>query len=483
MTESAKTIAILGAGVAGLAAAKTLKQYGFDVSIYETRSELGGVWTNNYRSLCVLEPKWVYGYPDWPWPSETPLYPPAKHVRDYLADYAEHFGISDCIRLNSRIVEVALTDEEQWRIVAEIDGERESAEYDYFVMAPGMFNLKKSADWPGKDKFEGQLIHSSEFRDGTLIDGKKVVIVGFSRSAMDIAVDIVDEADSVTVLHRSIRWPVPEKILGLIRNHVLLFARWPTHFAPPWIRPGNTARFLHGRMKGGVNVFWKFFEFLLSAQFRLKRHNLIPDRPIKLDLFTNLYIAPPRFFGLIGEGKIGTRPYEIESFEKNGVRLTSGEYLQADIILYATGWRHDYSYLPSNMLTKIYDQDGMHLYRHMLHPALPGFAFIGGVQGINSATLYAIQSTWLARYLVGKFSLPAADDQLAEIAALREWNRSFVTERPNRSQILNLHQLPYIDDLMDDMGFKKRRKSWLADQFVPYRSADYAEVTASLNPH
>ena len=482
MAKVTKTIAVLGAGVAGLATAKTLKQYGFDITVYEARSELGGVWANNYRSLRVLEPKWVYGYPDWPWPQETPLFPPAQDVRSYLASYAEHFGIRDCIRLNSRVVEATLSNNGQWRIVAQCNGERESADYDYFVIAPGMFNLKKSSDWPGQDTFEGQVIHSSEFRDGIQIAGKKVVIVGFSRSAMDIAVDIVDEADSVTVLHRSIRWPVPEKILGLIRNHVLLFARWPTHFAPPWIRPDKTTRFLHNKLKGGVNFFWKFFEVLLSTQFRLKQRNLVPERPIKLDLFTNLYIAPPRFFKLVGDGKIGSQAHEIESFEKNGVRLVNGDFLPADIVLYATGWRHDYSYLPADWLAKIYDQDGMHLYRHMIHPALPGFAFIGGVQGINSATLYAMQATWLARCLSGKFSLPTADDQLTEIEALKAWNRSFVTERPNRSQILNLHQLPYIDDLMDDMGLEKRRKNWLVDQFVPYRSTDYAEVSATVNP-
>ena len=92
MSRSSKSVAVLGAGVAGLAAAKTLTQYGFDVTVYEARSEPGGVWANNYRSLCVLEPKWVYGYPDWPWPADTPLYPPAEHVRRYLADYAERVG-------------------------------------------------------------------------------------------------------------------------------------------------------------------------------------------------------------------------------------------------------------------------------------------------------------------------------------------------------------------------------------------------------
>jgi cation diffusion facilitator CzcD-associated flavoprotein CzcO len=482
MDGEAKSIAVLGAGVAGLATAKTLKQYGYDVIIYEVCSALGGVWANNYRSLCVLEPKWVYGYPDWPWPRETPLYPPASHVRDYLESYAEHFGIRDRIRLNARVVEATPTNDGRWRIVAESNGERDSAEYDYFVMAPGMFNLKKMPDWPGTETFEGELIHSSEFRDGEQVGGKNVVIVGFSRSAMDIAVDIVDEAESVTVLHRSIRWPVPEKILGLIRNHVLLFARWPTHFAPPWIRPGRAARFLHGPLRGGVNLFWKFFEVLLSTQFRLNQHNLVPDRPIKLDLFTNLYIAPPRFFGLVGDGAIGTRHSEIESFENDGVRLTNGELLPADLVLCATGWRHDYSFLAPDLLVQIYDADGMHLYRHMLHPALPGFAFVGGVQGINSATLYAMQATWLARCFKGEFALPSAEEQLAEIEALKAWNRSFVTERPNRAQILNLHQLPYLDDLMDDMGLEKRRKPLLADQFVPYRSMDYAAVTAGTNP-
>lgn len=482
MIGGAKSIAVLGAGVAGLAAAKTLKQYDCEVTVYEARSALGGVWANNYRSLRVLEAKWVYGYPDWPWPPETPLYPSASHVRDYLESYASHHAIRDFIRFDTRIVEAAPTDAGRWRILAESNGERDTAEYDYFVMAPGMFNLKKMPDWPGRETFAGEVIHSSEFRDGEQVAGKNVVIVGFSRSAMDIAVDIVGEAASVTLLHRSIRWPVPEKILGLIRNHVLLFARWPTHFAPPWIRPGKTAKLLHGPLRGGVSLFWKFFELLLSAQFRLQRRNLVPDRPIKLDLFTNLYVAPPRFFGLLGDGTIGSRRSEIESFEKRGVRLASGESVPADLVICATGWQHDYSFLPAELLAQIYDADGMHLYRHMLHPALPGFAFIGGVQGINSATLFAMQATWLARCIKGEFSLPPDQAQLAEIEALKAWNKTFVSARPNRSQILNLHQLPYIDDLMDDMGLEKQRKPAVANQFAPYRSVDYATVTASTHP-
>ena len=215
----------------------------------------------------------------------------------------------------------------------------------------------------------------------------------------------------------------------------------------------------------------------------MKSRNLKPDRPIKLDLFTNLYITPKHFFSLVGKRMIRSVRSSIEAFEKDSIRTSDGERIPADIVISATGWQHDYSFLPQDLLDRIYDEDGMHLYRHMVHPTLPGFAFVGGVQGINSATCYAIQATWVARNLTGQLSLPSSQEQLDEIKRLKLWNQSFVTKRPNRSQILNLHQLPYIDDLMIDMGLKKGRKNFLLDQIVPYRSVDYRDVVATTQPH
>ena len=167
----------------------------------------------------------------------------------------------------------------------------------------------------------------------------------------------------------------------------------------------------------------------------------------------------------------------------DAIKLSNGKSVKADLVICATGWKHDYSFLAADLLDRIYDDDGMHLYRHMVHPQLPDMAFVGGVQGINSATLFAIQATWVAACFSGRLALPGAQQQLDEIESLKAWNRKFVTSRPNRSQILNLHQLPYIDDLMTDMGLKKQRKPFLLDQFLPYESVDYADVVGSSQPH
>ena len=483
MASVVKSVAILGAGVAGLTTAKMLKQYGLEVTVYEAKAELGGVWASGYKSLGVQEPSCVYGIPDWPWPAGTPLYPAAEHVRSYLDEYARHFGIFECIKFNTKIVKAIPGQQGRWKIESETSSEVDSAEFDFFIMSPGMFNLAKLPNWSGMENFAGEVIHSSQFRDTAQVKNKRVAIIGFSRSALDIAVNIIDDADAVSVLHRSVRWPVPQKILGLIRNHVLLFSRWPNLFTPPWIRPTRTTALLHSKGKFLVSFFWKFFEVLLSTQLQLKRLKLLPDRSIKLDLFTNLYVNPRRFFSMVSEGRIRSIRSEIASFEKDAILMSNGEKVAVDLVICATGWKHDYSFLPSSLLERIYDEDGMHLYRHMVHPDLPGMAFVGGVQCLNSATCYAIQATWVARYLTGQLSLPSAQEQLDEIESLKAWNQAFVTSRANRSQIINLHQLPYIDDLMEDMGLSKRRKNILIDKFVPYHSVDYQDVVSNLNPH
>ena len=101
-----KTVGIIGAGVAGLVTAKTLMADGLDCTLFERNGALGGVWADGYVNFGVQVQKELYEYPDWPLPESTPSFTPGPLFQQYLEDYAEHFGLTPHIRLESDVTAV-----------------------------------------------------------------------------------------------------------------------------------------------------------------------------------------------------------------------------------------------------------------------------------------------------------------------------------------------------------------------------------------
>ncbi len=129
-------------------------------------------------------------------------------------------------------------------------------------------------------------------------------------------------------------------------------------------------------------------------QFNLKKHNLIPTSKIEEDIFTGDFIASTKFFKLINQGKIKVQQGEIKNYTPNGVELTDGSQLNADTIVFGTGWKQELAFLPSGY-ADILEKDGLYLYRHILHPSIPDFAFIGFASTFNNTLTANIQSLWL----------------------------------------------------------------------------------------
>ena len=93
-----KTACIIGAGVAGLASARILKEIGIDCSVFERNNKLGGVWTDGYLDYGVQVPKELYEFPDYPLPAGTPSFTPGPVFQEYLEEFARDFGIFDDIQ-------------------------------------------------------------------------------------------------------------------------------------------------------------------------------------------------------------------------------------------------------------------------------------------------------------------------------------------------------------------------------------------------
>lgn len=105
--SAVRRVAIIGAGVAGLATARVLVQRGLDCTIFERATVLGGVWMDGYSNFGVQVPRELYEFPDWPLPEGTPDFTPGPIIQKYLEDYADHFGVTPCIRFNADVINAA----------------------------------------------------------------------------------------------------------------------------------------------------------------------------------------------------------------------------------------------------------------------------------------------------------------------------------------------------------------------------------------
>ena len=106
-------VAIIGAGFAGLSAAKVLREFGHGVTVFERAPDVGGVWsaTRRYPGLETQNTRDTYSLSDFPLPKHYPEWPKGEQVQSYLASYVEHFALGDAIRLGCEVVSAEPTED------------------------------------------------------------------------------------------------------------------------------------------------------------------------------------------------------------------------------------------------------------------------------------------------------------------------------------------------------------------------------------
>ena len=213
-----KQVCIIGAGVSGLAAAKAFSTRGHRVTIVERSGDLGGVWepARSYPEVQTQSPKDLYRYTDKPMPDSYPEWPKGPQVHAYLADYARDHGLMQRMRFNTAVVGMARRNSSLpgWTLeIRNPDGGVTNEEFDFVAVCTGQFNERQSISHPGDEAFKaagGRILHSAEHTDAAIVKGKKVVVLGGSKSATDIAVNSVNAgASEVTLVYREPVWRIP----------------------------------------------------------------------------------------------------------------------------------------------------------------------------------------------------------------------------------------------------------------------------------
>jgi cation diffusion facilitator CzcD-associated flavoprotein CzcO len=479
---------VIGAGVAGLQAIRALRGRGLPVTAFEATASVGGLWVKNYANFGVQVPKQLYEFQDFPMTSvERGEYATGPQVQSYIEDYASSFGLFDSIQFQSRVVSATKVRDGKsaWRLVVEQDGKEKVKEFDFLVVACGLYSglNKRLPDISGlQDRFHGELVHSCDFSDASIARNKRTVVIGGGKSAVDCAVEAARAgATSVTVLQREAHWPTPRKIAGLIPFQYIFLSRFGTALvsAHHGTFPGGSGRLVNAfRDTVGPYVAWPIFravQELFAIQFGL-RGDLRPRTDIVADFYDVALVLNSDFQKLRKDNEaVKVQLGEIRELKADGkaLLLSDGTSVEADLIVAATGYEQHFDFFDDRSRNELDVQsDGLYLHRYVLPEKVPNLAFVGYVAAISNISTYGLQAEWLARYLTGDL-VSGSIPNPKEIEERKAWARSWMPDTSNRGMLVLLHQTHYHDQLLRDMGENPSRKGGIAEYIMPYEPADY----------
>lgn len=456
---------VIGAGISGISAARALRAAGFDVVVLEKGRNLGGVWDpdRSYPNISTQTNRPQYSFSDFPMPTGWAEWPAGAQVHRYLEDYAKHNGVTELIRFGRAVSSVRWdAGTHDWVVTHSGDDGENASRFSHVVVATGIFNRPNVPEVPGMEEFRaagGKILHTSQATNPDLLSGKRVVVVGFQKSATDVASYSSERAASTTLVYRRAMWKVPRHFLGVINVKNLFYSRFVESMSEPW-EPTPGERLLHSAGKPFVWGFWRIVEGAMRAQFRLADAGLVPEHRFETQIGCNLSVAPEGYYRSVREGKILARQGTVAGYVPGEVVLADGSRVPADAVVYGTGYTPSLPFLDAETRGAVIGSDGnFRLYRNILPPAHPTLGFVGYNSSLFCQLSAELASRWLAELWSGRFGTPAPEAMARQIEARLQWYRE---HRPMdlgsyRNACVSPFNYRHFDELLRDMGAPTRR--------------------------
>jgi monooxygenase len=337
-------VLVIGAGIAGVDVACRLSKHCPDVvwAVLEARDAIGGTWDLfRYPGIRSDSDMYTLGFPFRPWRGASSI-ATGEEIRDYVRATAHDEGVAERVHFGQQVERLEWSSaDSRWTVVSRTrDGlVRHTARFVY--LATGYFSYASGhvVDFPGQDDFAGEVVHPQAWPDGMPVAGRRVLVIGSGATAITLLPALVDEgAAHVTMLQRS-----PSYIAALPSRDVVadgLRAVLPDAVAHRIVRGKNVVL-----STAGYQVLRRHPE----AGRRLLRRRALRRLPDGYPVDTHfaprydpwdqrLCVAPDGdLFDVLSDGRAQVVTGTIERFERDGIRLTSGELLEADVVVTATG--------------------------------------------------------------------------------------------------------------------------------------------------
>jgi monooxygenase len=338
-------VLVVGAGISGIGAGYRLQTEcpGLTYAILEGRADLGGTWDLfRYPGIRSDSDMFTLGYPFRPWREPKSIADGAS-ILAYVRETAETFGIDRHIRFQHRVTRASWSSATStWTVDVTRGDAAEPAQYTcrFLYLCSGYYSYEGgyTPDFPGIDRFGGRVIHPQQWPDDLDYRDKRVVVIGSGATAVTLVPSMAADAAHVTMLQRSPSYiaslPARDPFADLVRRFL------PEHLAHRIVRWKNVLvttafyQLCRRRPALGRRVLRGMVQRLLPEGIEHDPHFnpaynpwdqrlcLVPDG----DLFTAL-----------GSGKASIVTDHIDTFTEHGIRLASGDELEADIVITATG--------------------------------------------------------------------------------------------------------------------------------------------------
>ncbi|CAM0956251.1 unnamed protein product [Alopecurus aequalis] len=352
-------LAVVGAGAAGLAAARELRREGHVPVVFERAAAVGGTWlyatpapaaatdplgaaathSSLYASLRTNLPREVMGFLDFPFTTASSVvdgrrFPGHQEVLRYLEDFARHFNLYGLVRFETEVIGVRREAAGRWAVTSRklgVKGKQDEEMYDAVVVCNGHYTEPRIASIP--DAWPGKQMHSHNYRvPGPFLD-QVVIVIGASASAVDISRDIASVAKEVHIADRSAPASTCEQ------------------------EPGYDNMWLHSMIEGAR--------------------------------------------------------------EDGSVVFQDGSSIKADVIMHCTGYLYDFPFLGDDSTISVDDNRVDPLYKHVFPiEVAPDLSFIGLPWKVIPFPLFELQSKWVAGVMSGRIKLPSKDEMIEDVKAI-----------------------------------------------------------------
>lgn len=445
---------IVGAGPAGLVAARALKKAGITFEVIERNSRVGGLWdienrgTPLYDSAHFISSKYRSAFYGFPMPENYPDYPTHRQIHSYITAFSEWYGLTDSITFGRTVETAHPTSDGKWQVV--LDGGEERL-YAGVVVASGVNWSPVVPTYRDQDVFTGEMRHVVTYHSSDELADKRVLVVGAGNSGVDIACDAAQRSSAAFLsLRRGYRF-VPKHIAGL-----------PTDV---FLRGLPETGELRRQLPAGVVLpedNSELFDFLVGD---LTRFGLqAPDHAA----YETHPILNSQFIHHLTHGDVSAKP-DIERFTANGVYFKDGTFEEIDTVLFATGYDWSVGFLDESLLDRSAGRPD--LYLNIFHRKLDGLYFLGFIEFADAAYQRFDE---MAQLIVGDITDRLAGNDRREFLQLK------AEDRPNLRGEMSYIDSPRHASYVHTNTYQRVIKNTADTRNWPWPSTEYYTAVSDV---